>query len=53
MKLLHVDSSILGPASVSRQLSRLKAQGILAFAKGDRDCTVLREDRLHTILNPV
>jgi CRP/FNR family transcriptional regulator, anaerobic regulatory protein len=39
--------------TVSRQLSRLKAQGILAFAKGDRDCTVLREDRLHTILNPV
>jgi len=38
--------------TVSRQLSQLKAAGILAFAKGDRGCTVLRETSLRAILNP-
>jgi len=38
--------------TVSRQLSQLKAAGILAFAKGDRGCTVLREASLRAILNP-
>ncbi|MBB4838565.1 CRP/FNR family transcriptional regulator [Sphingomonas kyeonggiensis] len=38
--------------TVSRQLSQLKASGILAFAKGDRGCTVLGEERLRAILNP-
>jgi len=38
--------------TVSRQLSQLKAAGILAFAKGDRGCTVLHEASLRAILNP-
>lgn len=38
--------------TVSRQLSQLKATGILAFAKGNRGCTVLREASLRAILNP-
>lgn len=38
--------------TVSRQLSQLKAAGVLAFAKGDRSCIVLRQETLRTILNP-
>lgn len=39
--------------TVSRQLTRLKTDGILEFAKGERDCTVRDEARLEAIVRPM
>lgn len=38
--------------TVSRQFTRLKAQNIIAFARGDRDCRILNFARLDAIVNP-
>ena len=38
--------------TVSRQLTRLKADGVIGFARGDRDCTITDPDALDAIVNP-
>jgi CRP/FNR family transcriptional regulator len=38
--------------TVSRQLTRLKTEGVIAFAKGDRVCTIPDRERLEAIVNP-
>ncbi|MBN8829077.1 MAG: helix-turn-helix domain-containing protein [Sphingomonadales bacterium] len=38
--------------TVSRQLTRLKTDGVIAFAKGDRVCTIPERERLEAIVNP-
>lgn len=39
--------------TVSRQLTRLRAASIIAFANGNRDCRILNPDRLDEIVNLV
>ena len=39
--------------TVSRQLTRLKAAGLITFAKGERDCTVLDLPHLELVANPL
>ncbi len=38
--------------TVSRHLTRLKTAGIIDFAKGERDCTILNRAALEAIINP-
>lgn len=38
--------------TVSRQLTRLKAAGLITFAKGERECTVLDLHGLERVANP-
>jgi CRP/FNR family transcriptional regulator len=38
--------------TVSRQLTRLKLAGLIAFAKGERDCTILDRAGLEAVANP-
>ncbi|QIG81541.1 Crp/Fnr family transcriptional regulator [Stakelama tenebrarum] len=38
--------------TVSRQLTRLRKDGVIAMAKGDRCCTVLSRERLELIADP-
>ena len=38
--------------TISRQLTRLKSAGVISFAKGERDCTILDRDWLGAIVNP-
>lgn len=38
--------------TVSRQFTRLKADGVIAFAKGDRDCRICDRVRLEVIARP-
>jgi CRP/FNR family transcriptional regulator, anaerobic regulatory protein len=38
--------------TISRQLTRLKASGIIAFDKGGRECVILDSDWLEAIVNP-
>jgi CRP/FNR family transcriptional regulator len=38
--------------TVSRQLTKLKTDGLIAFAKGDRICSILDRKRLEAIVNP-
>lgn len=39
--------------TISRQLTKLKATGIIAFAKGGRECIILDRDWLAAIVNPL
>jgi CRP/FNR family transcriptional regulator len=38
--------------TVSRQLTRLRAAGVIAFAHGERDCTICDRAQLDAIVNP-
>ena len=38
--------------TISRQLTRLKAAGIIAFDTGGRECVILDRDWLDAIVNP-
>jgi CRP/FNR family transcriptional regulator len=38
--------------TVSRQLTRLKSEGLISFAKGERICSILDKARLDAVVNP-
>jgi CRP/FNR family transcriptional regulator len=39
--------------TVSRQLTRLRTDGIIAFEKGDRSCTIVNRSALYAIAHPL
>jgi CRP-like cAMP-binding protein len=39
--------------TVSRQITRLRAASIIAFADGNRDCRILDAHQLEDMVNPI